>query len=184
MAKKYDNIDYEASLKERFERWDDVFENGYTDPFWADGVNLNLIRTHITVYKQGIEREFPKGKYPEIYYRETPEKVDVGYIAKPDLIREKAKKVLEDIQGDENFKFIKERYMGIDDKFLKANSIINVIGYETTLKEAIANDDLIAMRRMGESEYYLDRFQECADKISEYINQEKPQMSLFDIIGA
>ncbi len=184
LAKKSDNIDYEASLKERFERWDNVFENGCTDPFWADGVNLNLIRTHITVYKQGIEREFPKGEYPEIYYRETPEKVDNDYIAKPDMIREKAKKTLDDIHNDKNLKYIKERYMGMDDKFLKTNSIINVVGYEKALEDAVAKDDLIAMRRMGDSEYYLDRFQECADKIAEYVKQEKPQMSLFDIIGA
>jgi hypothetical protein len=39
-----------AKLQERFARWDEINEHGCTDPFWADGINMNLVRNHIIYY--------------------------------------------------------------------------------------------------------------------------------------
>ena len=40
-----------AKLKEELERefrhWDDLYHHGGYDPFYADGMNLNLTRNHI-----------------------------------------------------------------------------------------------------------------------------------------
>ena len=33
-----------------FSHWNDVHQNGCADPFWPDGVNLNLTRNHIIYY--------------------------------------------------------------------------------------------------------------------------------------
>ena len=60
------------------------YYNGCSDPFWANGVNLNLVRNHIIYYKrqmQKISEEY--GCFlPEIYYRELPPKVESNYMAK------------------------------------------------------------------------------------------------------
>lgn len=50
MARKKEEPNYIEELAERFDRWDDVYQNGCHDPFWSDGVNLNLIRNHILYY--------------------------------------------------------------------------------------------------------------------------------------
>lgn len=34
--------------------WDDIYTNGCSDPFWPDGVNLNLVRNHIIYYLSQI----------------------------------------------------------------------------------------------------------------------------------
>lgn len=36
-----------ADLDERFHRWDTISREGCADPFWPDGVNMNLVRNHI-----------------------------------------------------------------------------------------------------------------------------------------
>nr|WP_304100552.1 hypothetical protein [Mitsuokella multacida] len=33
--------------RREFERWQDIFAHGCSDPFWPDGCNLNLTRNHI-----------------------------------------------------------------------------------------------------------------------------------------
>ena len=71
MARKNNNEDYVASLQERFDRWDNVYENGCRDPFWTDGVNLNLIRQHIIFYKSELEKSIKDGEYPEICKRDV-----------------------------------------------------------------------------------------------------------------
>ncbi len=37
-------------LNESIRRWHDIFKNGCSDPFWPDGVNLNLVRNHIIYF--------------------------------------------------------------------------------------------------------------------------------------
>lgn len=44
-----------AQCNERYDRWNYLRENGGSDPFWSDGVNLNLIRNHICHYKREIK---------------------------------------------------------------------------------------------------------------------------------
>ena len=45
MAETAESIRADA-LKE-LERWNAIRKNGSNDPFWPDGVNLNLVRNHI-----------------------------------------------------------------------------------------------------------------------------------------
>ena len=37
----------QANIDERFRAWDKIAQNGCSDPFWPDGVNMNLVRNHI-----------------------------------------------------------------------------------------------------------------------------------------
>ena len=76
MAKKKGEIDYAHDLAEEFKCWDNLKNYGGSDPSWADGVNMNLVRNHIIYYKQKIEENYSEQDYPAIYYQETPPKVD------------------------------------------------------------------------------------------------------------
>lgn len=44
-----------AELEKAYTRWQDIYENGGSDPFYPDGVGLDLVRSHICYYKRQIE---------------------------------------------------------------------------------------------------------------------------------
>ena len=41
-------------IAEAVAHWKDIKENGCHDPFWPDGVNMNLVRNHIIYYLNQI----------------------------------------------------------------------------------------------------------------------------------
>ena len=63
--------------------WIKINENGCNAPFWADGVNMNLLRNHILYAKSEISEICSKNNisYPEEYYIPTPPEVDNNYMA-------------------------------------------------------------------------------------------------------
>jgi hypothetical protein len=70
----------EDELQQSLSRWQYLYQHGCTDPFWPDGVNLNLVRNHVIYFKNKIEEARPCGKYPAIYYQATPPEVDNNYV--------------------------------------------------------------------------------------------------------
>ena len=86
-------LDYLANaLKREFDHWTYLYENGGSDPFFADGMNLNLTRNHIISFKMQMDdilKEdndelslFPVN-YPDIYYKETPQEVSFVELKEP-----------------------------------------------------------------------------------------------------
>ena len=59
---------------ERYTRWHTLRTEGGSDPFWSDGVNLNLLRNHIKYAKHQINEHCAKHGLviPAIYYRPMP----------------------------------------------------------------------------------------------------------------
>jgi len=165
MAKKKDTTNYEKCLEESFARWEDIYHNGCSDPSWPDGVNLNLVRNHIHNYKRRLEENMPLGGYPAVYYRPDPPKVDPDYIAQADAIRLDAAHSLELYERDANYQFLRQQYDHVDPKLRKKICLENVLGYFSSLKSAIARDDLVAMRRHRRSESYLSSFEHCAERL-------------------
>lgn len=110
MSKRSRATDYAAELEKEYAQWDEVFTNGGSDPFWTDGVNLFLIRSHILFYKEQLEKQGDSlFGVPDIYYRATPPEVDCNYMARSDEIRENARKAMKIIDADENLKFVREQ---------------------------------------------------------------------------
>lgn len=44
-----------AALDREFARWDYMKEYGCQDPFWSDGINMNLTRKHIIFYYRQLQ---------------------------------------------------------------------------------------------------------------------------------
>lgn len=63
--------------------WEYKNENGCSDPFWPDGVNMNLDRNHIIHDKRQIEEICRENglPLPEEYYIPTPPEVNDYYMA-------------------------------------------------------------------------------------------------------
>lgn len=165
MSKKHET-DYAAELENDYARWDKLFTNGGSDPSWSDGVNLNLVRSQIIYGKQKLaECGASLFGLPDVYYRETPPEVDNDYMAHPDEIRENARKAMEIIDADENLKFVREQAASLSEKQLKQWCIPAIINYAENLRRAIAEDDLITMRRYEHLDGYLESFESAAIKI-------------------
>lgn len=68
-----------AEIRENMERYEELRQYGGTDPFWPDGVNMNLCRNHIIYLRKRIEQELKPEYYPEEYYMVLPKEVDPEY---------------------------------------------------------------------------------------------------------
>ncbi len=177
MKRKEVSADYGAALKNCFDRWEYLKEYGGSDPSFADGVNMNLVRNHIMYYKEKIEETLPP--YPEIYYRETPPEVDMDYIARPDEIRENAKISLMQFEGNECLRYLREAVRELTDTQADRLHIRNILRYETALRTAIAEDDLITMQRYENPERYLQSFEQAAEAVRQLEPEENFQMRFF-----
>ena len=148
-------------LTKAFARWDHLFSHGGQDPFWPDGVNLNLVRNHILHYKRSIaeiveadqdEPSFFGVTYPDIYYRATPDEVPRDYMAKADEIRKRAQEQLALYEQDPNFCYILENHSKVFPKGeTRATkeaglSIWNTCGL-SKYRQAFESGDLVSMRR-------------------------------------
>ena len=51
MSKRGKQTDYAAELEKSYACWDHLKEYGGSDPFWPDGVSMNLVRNHIIYVK-------------------------------------------------------------------------------------------------------------------------------------
>jgi hypothetical protein len=123
--------DYPAELQKSFERWEHLRVDGGSDPGYADGSNMNLVRNHILIGKRKIEETMTPEEYPKVYYRETPPEMERDYMARPDEIRENAKKSLEIYKADPEYQFICGRLERLTPKQKKETYIHAVIGYVT-----------------------------------------------------
>ena len=165
MSRKHET-DYAAELENNYARWDKVYTEGGSDPFWADGVSLSLIRSQILYCKEQLaKQENSLFGLPEIYYREIPPEVDSDYMARPDEIRENARKAMEIIDADENLTFVREQFPSLSEQQRKQWCIPAIINYAENLRRAIAADDLIIMRRYEHPDSYLESFESAAIKI-------------------
>lgn len=165
MSRKHET-DYAAELENDYARWDKVFTEGGSDPFWSDGVNLSLIRSQILSCKEQLaKQENSLFGLPEVYYRETPPEVDPNYMARPDEIRENARKAMEIIDADENLKFVREQFPSLSEQQIKQWCIPAIVNYVENLRRAIAEDDLIIMRRYEHLDSYLESFESAAIRI-------------------
>ena len=178
--RKKQQEDYPAELQKSFERWEQLRVDGGSDPFYADGSNMNLVRNHILIGKRRIEETMTPEEYPKVYYRETPPEMNQDYMARVDEIRANAKKSLEIYKKDPEYIFICGRYERLTPKQKKETCIDAVIGYVSGLGNAINKGDLITMRRHEVASRYSDSFSTCAERIRNLKLPENEQMILFD----
>lgn len=55
--RKNREIDYAAALENDYARWDELFTKGGSDPFWSDGVSLNMVRDRIIACKAQLAKQ-------------------------------------------------------------------------------------------------------------------------------
>ena len=172
-------------IRDSFVRWNQIYQNGAGDPFWADGVNLELVRNHIIYYKRKCEEELLPEQYPPEYHMELPPVVDRLYMARAAEIKEHAAHSLEVYAGDVNYKYLKENLHRLTEKQKVEIHVLNVLGYVTGLRSFIQSGSLVEMRRHEHPEHYQESFRNCRDRMEAILGAEKVlpqgQLSLFDL---
>ncbi len=178
MGKKKEKENLEEELAKSFERWEYLKEHGGSDPFYADGGSMNLVRNHIMYYKNAMVEQYGADyeKYPEIFYRELPPEVNDNYMARAGEIKDGAAQALEYYISDPNFLYLLANKEMLTEKEAKQISLHNVLGYASGLAAAIRDGDLITMRRhAGRPEGYLESFAQCATRMMKIINDRKKE---------
>ena len=164
-------------LKKVYAQWESLYKQGGSDPFYPDGVNLNLVRNHILYFKRQIEETQPLYMNSEAYQRELPPQVEDGYMARAEEIRAHAKASLVSYHADPYYQYLLHHREELDDAGLKKTSIRAVLNYARSLETAIQEDDLVTMRRHERAERYLDSFRACAVKVRDVL--ESQELNLF-----
>lgn len=164
-------------LEKAYAQWESLYKQGGSDPFYADGVNLNLVRNHILYFKRQIEETQPLYKNSETYQRELPPQVEDGYMARAKEIRDNAKTTLTAYKTDPYYQYLLHHWEELDDVGLKKTSIRPVLNYAQALETAIQEDDLVTMRRHERANHYLDSFRACAEKVRDVL--ENQELNLF-----
>lgn len=173
--KKQEQPNLKDQLMESVKRWHTLKEVGGSDPFWEDGVNMNLVRNHIIYYINECEKAGIKVDV------KVPDEVDPKYMANADGIRNAAPVVLEAYKADENYQWLVSVRNGLDAKVAKDSSIDNVIGYVAGLEVAIKADDLVGMRRHtngfydNKTNHYFDSFKDCRKRIETMIGKSEEE---------
>ena len=159
------------SIEDSYASWKRYMTEGGSDPFWADGVNMNLLCNHIISYRKQLEEMCVNGERPDILNRELPPEMPDNYMARADEIREAAGKTLEVYKSNPTYLWCREQAKRMPDKLLKKSVIPNILGYVTGLEASIKNDDLVSMRRHRDPERYIGSFDTCRKEIEKLLPQ-------------
>ena len=144
-------------LRDAYLQWEKLYKDGCDDPFWTDGQNLEALRNRIQGLKAQCEQTLLPKDYPKEYHRKTPPKVDLTYMAHADDIRSAAKHTLLKLRScDDYFILIKSQKNSAYSKASKKH-VISEIAHLNAIDQAIKEDDLLAMRRIGSLEEEMHR---------------------------
>ena len=150
-------------IAERFNRWDDVYTNGSSDPTWADGTNLNRVRTHIKIAYGYLDKldnqreQLDLFSNPDTERRPVPPQVDNNYMANLESYIANARETAEAVEQDENYKWLVAIGEKLTDKEkVKINYHANVKGKQF-VEECIEQGSFPSLRHWGNdrnTEYY------------------------------
>lgn len=191
MKKEKDKLaEYTAGLERSFNEWDHLYNYGGQDPFWPDGVNLNLVRNHILSYKRQIEEYIKDGNdgqaslfsntYPEIYFKETPPEVDSDYMAIPNRILDKAITFVNKMVEEPAYKFVVEHFDEIfpDRKENPVSKQFNVplipAWQLTSYPDKIISGNLIDLRRS----FYFTDYDKKLEEVNKIADKMKQVLAL------
>ena len=162
------------NLKQDYARWNDIYENGCSDPSWEDGINLNLVRAHILINKNTLREICADEELPELYFKEEPPIVDGAYMARKEEILQKAKEYYETCINEDSWKQIEEIAPHLDPNNSEHRKILSSYSRITHLKKSIDNLDYLAMRNHQDPTYEIELLRKKAAEIE---NLDDVQMS-------
>lgn len=166
--------DYGAELRKEYGRWKELFCQGGQDPFWPDGVNLNLVRNHIIACRTALEQE--GGTMPEEYVWSVPPEVPTDYMARGKEIWYRAIESYKKYIADENYQYLKGVSETLPEKVKKESNLESVLRYVQTVRTALEQGDYVTLRRHEHPERRLESFANCRGRIGQLMIEEQERM--------
>ncbi len=170
-------------IQDEYDRWQWYMDGNGSDPSWEDDANMNLIRNHIISYREQLLKESPDGTVPEICQRELPPIMPRGFMAKPEMLREKAQEALAVLSKNEDYLWCKANVDKLTKKEQDKVYAPTVIGYITRLEKAIKDDNLLTMRLYRNYESYYETFETCRSQMEKILEDRKysdKEQDIFD----
>lgn len=174
-------IDYTVKLRKDYEHWQDVYENGCSDPSWTDGVNLNLIRNRIIYDKMQLKKQLNEDELPELYFKELPPEADPNYIAKKEEILKNAEDYYNACVHAGGWDTLESAFDFLDENDQEEKSMRFLVSRVRWLKEYIETEDYVAMRRHKDPTDMINKISACAKRLDELQIYNEQQMSLFQM---
>lgn len=150
-------------IRDNLERYEYLRAHGGSDPFWSDGVNMNLCRKHVIYLRSRVETDLDPEYYPDEYDLEIPKE-------------------------NQDFQYLRNKLSGDLDK--ESDQCMNSVRYVLGLEDAIRRDDLVVMRRCQDPEYYVKYLRESRKKLDEILGSpilepklREGQLTIWDFIG-
>jgi hypothetical protein len=173
----------EKQLKDTLLRWERLRDEGGSDPFWTDGDNMNLLREQMIYLKKQI---LDAGGVPEKIEIKVPPITDKKYMARREEIIVNAKKALDRMLSDENYRYTCKNERRMSPNESQKMNIGNIIGYVQRLQEAIDIDNVVEMRLFEKPDSYMESFSSCRKKMEDILRNRtkgnERQMDIFDFM--
>lgn len=170
-----------AAIDDSFATWEEIYQNGCSDPCWEDGVNLNLVRNHIIAYYRMLDERADEpvqlsllSTEPNYNVRQPlPPKVDNKYMARPDERLAGAQTTLAAIRNDENYQWIVSLRGQLSKNVEKKSCFTAAANYADALEHAIREKTFPRLRNYQSAEYCLKSYIGMRARIEEAIGAEQ-----------
>lgn len=171
--------DLMKELEKDYTRWNDVYCNGTTDPSWEDGFNLNLIRNHILIDKQRLERLLPQDQLPKLYFEKDPPEVNNHYMAKKEKILQDALEYYQECIHTEGWNELDNVFDFLDKNDSEQKTMRFLVSRIRGLKSSINRLNYVEMRKFKDPSYDIDRIKKLAQRLNEIQIEGTQQLTLF-----
>lgn len=174
-------INYLEQLKQDYKHWEEVYHNGTSDPYWQDGLNLNLIRNHILYDKRMLKEELSEEQLPELYFKETPPEKDIQYMARKEEILQNAVEYYKKCIQTEGWNELNNADDFYDENDSEQKSMRFLVSRIRGLKTSIECLNYVEMRRFKDPSEDIEEIKKLAQRLEEINLSGMEQLSLFQM---
>ena len=171
----------QAKIDAEFASWEHINAHGCSDPAWADGFNMNLVRNHIIYYYGALDTRQADTVQVSLFdealtqRRPLPPEVSDAFMARPDELLEGAHKTLDAMLGSEDYAYLQSLGDMLPDKVAHKMHFGSFMAYPQKLKAYLDKRDYPRLRSYQDSEYWIKAISSYRERIDEEIYNHAKQ---------
>lgn len=149
----------EEKIKILLYAWEKVYTYGDAESMCTDGIILNRYRQEILHVKSHLENLGSELSYA------VPEKMPEEYMAQAETIRTQAQKAAEDYFASDDYRYLMTKFSYLNKKQRSETGVTEVYGKVQSLLNAVDEDNLVVMRKLGTPGMLWEQIQESAKRV-------------------
>ena len=165
----------QAKIDAEFARWEHINAHGCSDPAWADGFNMNLVRNHIIYYYGALDARQSEATQVSLFdeaptpRRPLPPEVSDDYMARPDELLECAQKTLDTMLGSEDYTYLQSLGDMLPDKVANKMHFGSFMAYPQKLQTYLEKRDYPRLRSYQDPKYWTKAISSYRERIDDEI---------------